>query len=189
MKYFTPSLWRDLQRPVERAVGDQTGWERAFEEYREQLRALRIRLNAEAYAFFDEADVHDGELLEFRVIDGSRPAPLSSAARVWTAPMNFPVAVEAAVLDAGDRFVWRISYSGVRRTTVEFPGEDPLFYQGGEGFGDWGYDELTDAGRGFLRHEILFASGSIIVVEFQSVVVTRTPARAAACIPETDLLS
>jgi hypothetical protein len=55
----------------------------------------------------------------------------------------------------------------LRQVLIDYPSQDPLFYSSGEGFGDWGYDELSDAGDGFLRHEILFATGSVIAFEFK----------------------
>jgi len=88
--------------------------------------------------------------------------------------MNYPVRVELVVLDAMDEFVWHLSYSVLRRVVVDYPGQETLFYQEGEGFGDWGYHELTDAGNGFLRHEVLFASGSTLAVEFRGLAVRRT---------------
>jgi len=173
-------MWHALQGRGEQADEYNTKWEQVFQEYSHQLAVLRSRLSDEAFAFFDEADVHDGELLELRIIDGSRPAPLSAPARSWETSMNYPVRVELSVLDAMDQFVSHLSYSALRRVVVDFPGEEALFYQPGEGFGDWGYHELTDAGNTFLRHEILFSSGSILAVEFKNVAVTKTPARAAS---------
>lgn len=134
-------------------------------------------MSEEAYLFFDEADVHDGELLELRLVDASRPAPLSDPSRPWRTVVTFPVKAELAVLDAADQFVWHVSYSTLRRVTVDYPGEQALFYQTGEGFGDWGFHELTDAGNGCLRHEILFATGSVIAFEFKDFFVNKTPAR------------
>jgi hypothetical protein len=32
---------------------------------------------------------------------------------------------------------------------------------------DWGYAELTSADKNYLRHEILFSSGAIILIEFR----------------------
>ena len=173
-------MWRALQRPGQEGNEIQRTWDKAFREYSQQLSAIRGRIDDGAFAFFDEADVHDGELLELRIMDGSRPAPPSAPPRTWATPMNYPVKVELSVLDALDQFVWHLAYSALGRVALDFPGEEALFYQAGEGFGDWGYHELTDAGNGFLRHEVLFRSGSILAVEFKDVVVIRTPARGAS---------
>jgi hypothetical protein len=178
MRYFTALMWQGVQqRSGEQLDETYRKWDLALQEYRQQLAALRSRLDDEAFVFFDEADVHDGELLELRIMDGSRPAPLTSPARPWETSMNYPVRVELAVLDAKEEFLWRLSYTGLRRVIVDFPGEQTLFYRTGEGFGDWGCHELTDAGNSFLRHEVLFASGSILTVEFKGVAVAKTPYR------------
>src|SRR5579862_7312007 len=174
MKYFTPSMWLGLQDSGEQGEENHRKWELAFQEYRQQLAALRGRLSEEAFSFFDEADIHDGELLSFRMVDGGRAAPLSCPAKPWGASMNYPVRAELAVLDARGELVWHLSYSALRRVVVDYPGEETLFYQDGEGFGDWGYHELTDAGNSFLRHEVLFARGSNLAVEFKGLVVKRT---------------
>src|SRR5215472_13393102 len=107
-----------MNRQLPRTLGVDSG----FAEYGEQLAALQDRLNNEAFAFFSEADVHDGELLELRLIDGIRPAPLSDPARVWKATRNYRVKAEQSVLDAMDQFVWQLSYQRMRRARIDFPG-------------------------------------------------------------------
>jgi hypothetical protein len=73
--------------------------------YRAQLETLRSRLSDEAFQFFRYADVHDGELLELVIVDGSRPAPLSEPVRPWKTHRNHPVSVKLSVLDALDKLV------------------------------------------------------------------------------------
>ena len=149
----------------------------AIKQYSAELAAIKTRLNEDIYSFFADADLHDGELLELRVIDGSRPAALSAPAHEWQTVIGYPVKAELAVLDAMDEFVWRVSYSALRRIVVEFPGNEALFYHPREGFGDWRYHELTDLGNGVWRHEILFASGSILMFDFQEITVSKAAAR------------
>jgi hypothetical protein len=174
MKFFTKENWRTLQSiPPANDLLERI--HQAGSAYREQLQSLRTRLSEDAFHFFMDADVHDGELLELVIEDGSRPAPLSEPARPWNTPKDFPVRVRLSVLDALDKLVWTLSYNTVRRVMVDFPSEQPLFYQEGGGFGDWGYHELTDAGSGFLRHEILFASGAVLLFEFAGIAATSTP--------------
>jgi hypothetical protein len=148
-----------------------------------ELEALRGRVGADAYVFFAKADVHDGELLTLSIIDGNRPAPLDQPPREWTSEPGFPVGVSLRVLDAYDRFVWTVEYGQVRSVRIHYSAEADLFPSGsggGFGFGDWGYDELRDAGNGFLVHEVLFATGASVLIEFKDVTVRSVPARAAA---------
>jgi hypothetical protein len=49
------------------------------------------------------------------------------------------------------------------------PGKIALFPIGKHArFGAWGYDELTVAKEGSFRHEVLFASGSTLAIEFKN---------------------
>ena len=68
---------------------------------------------------------------------------------------------------------WTLRYAHLRRLLVDFPSEEPQFFDRGGGFEDWGYHELRDAGDGFLRHAILFSSGAVVLVEFRDVSVER----------------
>jgi hypothetical protein len=171
MKFFTKELWLGLQQtPLPSDI--LLRHKEAFDAYRAQLDSVRSRLSQEAFQFFRDADVHDGELLELVIADGSRPAPLSEPVRPWRTPHNHPVTVKLSVLDGWDKLVWRISYKTVRRVLVDYPTESPLFYRDGNGFGDWGHHELTDAGSGFLRHEILFSTGTVLLFEFADVGVS-----------------
>jgi hypothetical protein len=144
----------------------------ALNAYRAELENLRPRLSEPAFRFFRDADVHDGELLQLIITDGSRPAPLNEPVRPWTTPCSYPVRAMLAVLDPKDTLIWHVSYKQVRRVAIDYPSEQPLFMQEGQGFGDWGQHELTDAGSGFLRHEILFATGASLLFEFSDVEVS-----------------
>jgi hypothetical protein len=63
----------------------------------------------------------------------------------------------------------RLQYEGVARVDLDCPGKIALFPIGKHAhFGDWGYDELTVAKEGSFRHEVLFASGSTLAIEFKS---------------------
>lgn len=186
MQYFTRELWQSAQEVGKLEQYDQA-WQQASDRYFRQLKTLETRVSTDAYRFFAEADVHDGELLALFVEDGSRPAKLTEPTRPWKTPMNHPVRARLTVLDSNDKFVWTLSYISLRRIVLNFPTEAPLFYSEGEGFGDFGYHELTDAGSGFLRHEMLFATGAVLLFEFKSITVncsTRSSAAANQSVPK-----
>ena len=111
--------------------------------------------------------------MSLEIRDGSRPAPRSAPARPWASSRPDPVSVHLSVLDAVERTVWSLRHTSVRRARIDFPSDDPLFYAAGSAFGDLAYHELTDAGDGFLRHEFMFATGSMATFEFRDVEVTR----------------
>jgi len=169
MKYLTKKRWASVRSG--QVEGEAAAWGKALRAYREQLETLRGRLPDHVFAFFDHADIHDGELLHLDIRDGSRPAPLDQLPRPWIVPGDHPVRVDLAILDTYDRRVWGLRYSAIRRILVDFPSSKPLYYQDGDGFGDVACHELSDCGDGFLRHEILFATGATLLVEFKEVEV------------------
>jgi len=169
MKYLTKKRWAGAQG--EDGGTNAASWGKALRAYRGQLEAMRPRLPDHVFAFFDRADIHEGELLHLEIRDGSRAAAPGQPARPWTVPDGHPVGVELAILDAYDKLVWTLEYRAICRILVDFPSQTPLFYQDGEGFGDVGCHELTDRGGGFFRHEILFASGATLLVECKDIEV------------------
>jgi hypothetical protein len=176
MKYFTKKLWTG--RPFSLFADPAPGWDKARRAYRTQLAALRPQFAPDVFAFFEHADIHEGELLRIDVADGSRAGPLDQPLRPWTRPRNHPVRVELVLLDVYDRLVWTLHYATVRRVVIDFPSMLPLAYRDGEGFGAIGFHELTACGAGFYRHALLFASGATLLVEFKDVTVRsdeRTP--------------
>jgi hypothetical protein len=170
MEYFTKQMWLGAQRISKDGVDE---WQIAFSRYSNDLAKLKPKLSEENFKFFESADVHDGELLSFLIIDGSRPAPLDSPTRSWHCEDEFPIYADLAVLDAYDNFVWHLHYGEVGRVITNYPSEEPLFPMRGAGFGDWGYHELRDAGEGFLTHEILFSSGATLLISFKTIAIKK----------------
>jgi hypothetical protein len=167
MKYFTPEEWAAWQEPDYRPPPPD---QKPAVLYRRELERLRSRLPARAWAFFATADVHDGSLISFVVREGDEN---TSNRRGRRRPKGrYPVSAVLRVREANSEIVWEVEYGRCRRAFVDFPGVE-LFHQDGDGFGDWGYHELSDVGAKFLRHEVLFASGSSLLVEFLTVKVRR----------------
>jgi hypothetical protein len=178
MKFFT----KDLAR-VPYAVSYEA-FRAVHEHYLEHMETLRPLLSADAFVFFRDDELHDGELLDLQILDGSRPAPPQETPRPWKAPLNHPVKVRLSVLDGWGKTIWHLSYSTVRRVLVDYPSDETLQFLEGGGFGDWLWHELTSADCGFLRHEILFRSGSTLLFEFKEFDVTRSAHSSAAPPPE-----
>jgi hypothetical protein len=148
MKYFTKKLWEGAQ--ADGGSSNAGRWKKALRTYREQLEALRPRFPDQVFAFFDRADIHEGSLHRLDIGADS------------------PLRVELEIIDAYDRLAWTLRYTAIRRVLVDSDGADD-----GADFGDLGYHELTDCGGGFFRHEILFASGATLLVEFRDLEVRR----------------
>jgi hypothetical protein len=155
MRYLTRKRWAGARSDA----GGETGrsWGKALRAYREQLETLRPRFPDEVFAFFDRADIHEGELLHLDIGDGGEP-----------------VRVALAIRDVYDRQSWTLEYGAARRAVVDVPAQAPPLPHDGEGFGELACHELTDCGGGYFRHEILFASGATLLFEFREIAVQRS---------------
>jgi hypothetical protein len=176
MKFFTKELWLATQE-AEHIAETNRRWDRAAAEYQSQLDALDSRVSPTAFEFFSDPNVHDGEILEFAVRNDSRTVPLDSPpwGRQPPPTEHHPVKANLTILDESNKYVWHLSYRNVRCVLTDWPSTEPLFYADGDGLGAWGYHELTDADNGFLRHEILLATGGTILLEFKTIDVSRGP--------------
>jgi len=136
----------------------------AFSDYRRELEALRSRLGPRMYKFFSTESLHDGRVLSFTVGDGINhqvggPKPFDINAR--------QTSVKIQVLGAQMDVLYTLSCEGIRRVVFDFPSDEPLFYGEGDSIGDWGYDEFSAPDARYLRHEVLFSSGTSVVIEFK----------------------
>jgi hypothetical protein len=165
MKYFTKEIWAGINGRGE--LTRQQAFElseRNADEYIQQLEQLKGRLSEDTYYFFRRDSLHDGRLLSFSCGDGvdhiineSNPFDINSK----------NTAVQMRVIGAELNSLYTLKYGQIKRALFDYPSDSPLFYGEGWQIGDWGYDELTAVNDQYLRHEILFSSGTIILIEFK----------------------
>lgn len=161
LRYFKPEYLADMQSSESTEEADRL-WEDSIAEYVDQLESLQPKLSARNYSFFRYHSLHDGCVVEMRVIDRNA-AKMRAEGRYHINPMlRSPAVVEIEVL-AGE-FVYMLTFSKVSRLIIKSPTEDTM--PGWGGFGDWGYDELTEVGDRIFRYEVLFISGTTLLIEF-----------------------
>jgi hypothetical protein len=158
MQYFTKALWLAFQ---EDHVDASEAWDQSVAMYRAQLEGLRTKLSKNAQRFFDSISLHDGLLLSFSIGDDVEE---KTDPKTWKRQTSAFLKVR---LSSNNSPIYTLKYTGVRRCVVDFPSDSPIFHGGENGFDDWGYAELSDAADGHLQHEILFASGATILIEFR----------------------
>lgn len=165
MKYFTKELWLgyNSRNDAERQRAFVKGEDNA-QEYKRQLEDLRPRLTREAYDFFTTESLHDGRLLAFTAGDAIDYGIQGHADR-FDINIHNP-AVEIELLGANLDVQYTLKYGSVRKVVFDHPTDVPLFHHEGGHIGDWGYDEVTAADENYLRHEVLFSSGTTILIEF-----------------------
>jgi hypothetical protein len=173
MKYFTKELWLGANSRNDsryRETSDQ--WNANFTAYQAQLQTIQHRLDEAAYRFFIEENLHDGRVLSFTVGDAIHHETHGSA--LFDINLH-NTTVEIKALSSQLDVQYTLRYSKLRRVQFDYPSETPLFHVEGAHIGDWGYDELTAADDDYLRHEVLFASGSTILIEFKDFSYEREP--------------
>lgn len=166
MKYFTKEIWEGLNGRGELTA--QQAYELSIsnaEEYVRQLEQLQDRLGEDHYRFFKEESLHDGRLVSFSCGDGVGQSIVEPSSFDINA-MN--TAVRMKVIGPELNCFHILKYSQLIRVFFDYPTSSPLFYGEGGPIGDWGYDELTAVNDNYLRHEILFSSGAIILIEFKT---------------------
>jgi hypothetical protein len=172
MKYFTPQLWISFQGPRRNAAFKT--WERRLEQYRKSLEKILPGLRSSARRFFrDVLILHDGTLTRMEV--GDRIDDIEGRARrniVNRRMARIRLFVLADVVKQRriiGKCWYTLEYKQIERIDLSFPGDLELFPFGlGPNFGDWGYDELTSPKPKLFRHEILFASGASITIDFRN---------------------
>lgn len=171
MKYFTKELWlgHNSSSDAERQRAYEQSQRNTAEYYR-QLELLQPRLSKKVYRFFTRVSLHDGRLLAFRTGD-SLNRDIHGLEKYDINVHN--VAVEMRVLGANMDVLYTLGYEKVRKVLFDYPSDEPLFHGEARHIGDWGYDELTAVDDQWLRHEVLFASGTTILIEFKDFVWAR----------------
>ena len=165
MKYFTKELWagHNSRSDVEMQRAFEQG-EQNVQEYARQLKQLKPRLSEEAYRFFTAESLHDGRLLAFS--SGDSIGHDVHGSEKFDINVHNP-SVEMRVLGSNLDVLYTLRYKEARRVLFDYPSDHPLFHHEGGHIGDWGYDELTAVDDNYLRHEVLFASGTTILIEFK----------------------
>jgi len=161
MEIITKEHWRGWNsRDEEVQKWAMKSSDENFKIYAERLEKLRPRLKERNYEFFKNG-LHDGQLISFSVGDGlslnfesNAPLKLEDFSKT---------SVLMKVLNAEFDAVYDLKYERVSKAVFDFPTDSPLW---GSNINDWGYDELSEVNEKTLKHEILFSSGTTILIEF-----------------------
>ena len=172
MIYFTKQMWAVWQREDIDFADADDDWKRRAGKYWKQFKRLEPRLGMSAAKFLRTARLHDATVVNLTL---DQRLLVAGGARHGSKPPH-PMEVRIQLLSAGKPAQrYELRYRSVRLVRLDYPSDEPLFYS--RGLGDWGYDEVTAADRKFLRHEVLFASGATLMIEFQRIVCRKVRPR------------
>lgn len=162
MKYFTKEMWRGVNtRSKTRFKKYSNQWDHNGRLYLKQLKSLKNRLGEKNFKYFLNTSLHDGGIISFSV--GQH---FTDNLRKTGKSFKKPRAVQIRVLSPDKPIVYVLTYQDVKAVSFDYPTSKPLF-DTNNGFGEWGYDELTLVGD-YLFHEILLNTGATISVKFRN---------------------
>jgi hypothetical protein len=164
MKYYTPELWIGLNDSDVSIEESDRLWDEIACKYIEQLQLLKPRLSARNYHFFRHVSLHDGLIVSFNVMNKTTQMMKVNNSYRRAKSYKNPITIQIEVLSG--EYLYFLTFSKVSSFNVSYP-KDPLL-PGPNGFGDWGYAELSSLDAETLSYEVLFSTGATILVEFST---------------------
>lgn len=153
MKYFTRELWLQMNSEIEEEAEEaERQWTKNIQEYVEKYREMENRLPKRTYDFFLKNSFHDCRVEKMELIH-EQYGSLD------------PIKIKVTVTDEVE--TWEITYKGVSKIMTNYQ-NDKTPFSTRRGFDNWGYDELLIVDENTLSHEILFASGAVLLVHFKN---------------------
>jgi len=175
MRYFTREQHdRANSADLSEAASSLDEFKRCGELYRRQLDGLKTRL-ADAWKFFDTVSLHDGTLLALRIGDDiDKEFQISAPGIVNRRTLS--VGLEA--LHHTETELYTLRYERLHRVLFDFPSPESWYMRFSDRarnpIDDWMADEITAIDDQVLRHEVLFSSGSTLLLEFEKITVRNT---------------
>lgn len=153
MKYFTYDLWCDINSSCkEEQDKADLQWNENLVAYWKHFEEIKDRLPAPFLkTYFDHGCFHDFKLANIST---------TNLAYGKKNPIWLHIDIE------NDGITYRIIYKKVKKILIDFNETDHT--EGRRGFDDWGYSEFLPVDDKTLQHEILFASGATVLVQFQN---------------------
>lgn len=157
MKYFTDELWSKFNSDSKDERSEaELEWEKNNKEYSIIFEAIKNRFSKKFLkTYLNNYGFHDFHIKEFQIVHKEYKC-------------KNPISINLIITDEIN--IWKITYKYVRKISVNYQEEimqQNDWWNGRVGFDDWGYDEFLPIDEQTLSHEILFASGSTILVHFK----------------------
>ncbi len=152
IQYFTDELWSKINSEDEEERNKANRkWDENEALYHQRFQKLKDKLPRQVFDLYNSRSFHDSNLIEVKInqLDTNTKRPIN---------------VEITLTDGES--CWRIIYKKIIKLQIDYSENDTLFRS--QGFGDWGYEKILDVNEDVLSHEILFSSGSKILVHFSN---------------------
>lgn len=147
MQYFKLDLWQDInsESEAERQAADMQ-WDENIKKYAKRFNKLLHRLPKSVYNFYKTSSLHDFKLEDIQITHELK---------------KYKYFVHVKIVLTNGVSKWELKYRNVKKIEMKY--NDAQFDRG---FDDLGYEEILDVDEKILSHEMLFASGTVILVYF-----------------------
>lgn len=153
MRYFTYELWSKVNSDSQKKRDEADfEWDKNDKAYSEIFESVKNRFSKKFLKIYlSNHGFHDFHIKNILITHKEYG-------------FKNPISIDIYVTDSVNTF--KITYKCIKKFSVNYKeDEDDWAYR--RGFDDWGYDEFLPIDEQTLSHEILFASGSTILVHFK----------------------
>lgn len=153
VRYFTNELWAKFNSESQKDLDEADfEWEKNSKAYSAIFEAIKLRLSQKFLkTYLSNHGFHDFQIKNI-VLTHKKYGVKS------------PISLDIYITDSMNTF--KITYKNVKKFNVNY--EEAESWANKRGFDDWGYDEFLPVDEQTLSHEILFASGSTILIHFKN---------------------
>ena len=153
MKYFRNDLWSKINSESENErVKAESEWNKNNKAYCEIFETIKVRLSQKfVKTYLSNYGFHDFQIKNL-VLNHKQYG------------YKKPISLDIYITDGVDTF--KITYKCIKKFNISYEACEGWLER--TGFDDWGYDEFLPIDEQTLSHEILFASGSTILIHFKN---------------------
>lgn len=154
MRYFTDELWSKLNSDSQKERDEAFfEWDKNNKAYSEIFDLVKFRLSQKFLRMYlGNHGFHDFQIKNIVLTHKEYG-------------FKNPISLEIYVTDSVNTF--KITYKCIKKFYVNYE-EIEEDWSARRGFDTWGYDEFIPVDEQTLSHEILFASGSTILIHFKN---------------------
>lgn len=164
MKYFKYELWGKMNSEIEseRLFAEQE-WEKNIKEYFVQFQMLKDRLPK---SFRKLYMINNG----FHDLHPKKIEVINTDYGFGKCGNKDSVSIKIVLNDRNIQ--WELQYKNIKKLQIQYQAVNDI-NELRKGFNDFGYDEFLAVDDKILSHEILFASGSMILIHFGRISVKK----------------
>lgn len=163
MKFFRPELWARINSEIAQEREEaELEWNKNIKTYSESFRITKQYLPEQFLSvYLNNHGFHDYLIVGIKITKS---------------PSDFGCSISKDIdmkISKGSQ-TWLIRYDHVTKLYLDFVEEDQFLFSpltNNNAWDEWGYDEFSNVAEDTLSHEILFSSGSTILIYFKNISV------------------